>query len=74
MAATQAIAIGFDKSGRQKESSRLGSESARANANTWRTFTTCQVRANGSGFVEVRRDGVVIHSYEFGPEECGGVK
>ena len=69
MAATIAIAIGYDVSGRVKETSRLGSARAHAEANTWRTFTTAAIRADGSGYVTVRRDGVTLERFEFGPEE-----
>lgn len=67
MAATIARAFGFDST-RTKEVSRLGHHSARGEANTWRTFTSCNVRADGSGEVTVVRDGVILHRYEFGPE------
>ena len=67
MANTIAKAIGIDK-GRQKEVSRLGSTAACAEAATWRTFTTAWVEADGSGYVEVRRDGVTIHRYTFAAE------
>lgn len=65
MAATIAKAIGSDSSGRRKETTRLGSRSATAEANTWRTFATVHVNADGSGYVEVKRDGVRIHEFSF---------
>lgn len=67
MAKTIAIAYGYDSS-RVKEVHRLGSTCAQAQANTWRTFTTCEVRADGSGFVRVVRDGEVVHKFEFEAE------
>ncbi len=67
MAATIAIATGYDAS-RAKEIHRLGSVGARARANTWRTFTTAYVQADGSGYIEVERDGEVIHRFDFGSE------
>jgi hypothetical protein len=68
MVATIARATGYDRV-RAKEVHRLGSEAARATAATWRTFATAEVRANGRGWVEVKRDGVLIHVFEFGPED-----
>lgn len=68
MAATIAKAMGYDKS-RMKEVHRLGSEFSIAEANTWRTFTTTVVNKDGSGYVEVVRDGKRIHRFDFGPEE-----
>src|SRR3990167_5307887 len=62
MAKTIAIARGSDKS-RCKETWRLGSVSAESQANAWRTFTTCQVNADGSGFVQVRRDDLTLHYF-----------
>jgi hypothetical protein len=67
MAATIAKAIGHD-SGRSKETHRLGSQSSQVHANTWRTFTTAIVNRDGSGYVEVRRDNRILHTFEFGPE------
>lgn len=67
MAATIAEARGYDRS-RVKETHRLGSQSAEARAATWRTFAIAWVRADGSGTVEVKRDGVTLHRFEFGPE------
>lgn len=68
MAATIAHATGFDKN-RIKDTHRLGSEGATAHANTWRTFTTCHVNKNGQGYVEVKRDGEIIHRFHFEAEE-----
>ena len=68
MAATIAICTGYDKA-REKEAHRLGSERSIAHANTWRTFTTCLIRKDGSGAVSVERDGVIIHEYVFGKED-----
>ena len=70
MAATIAKAIGYDSS-RTKETHRLGSQSAEAQANTWRTFCTAYVRKDGSGFVEVKRDGIRFLFVEFGTEDEG---
>lgn len=70
MAATIARAQGFTKDGiGNKEVTRLGHGGAMAQANTWRTFTTAGIGADGSGYVQVRRDGVEIHRFDFGPEE-----
>ena len=68
MAATIAKATGYDKSGRIKETHRLGSAHSRVEANTWRTFTEAYVSADGSGAVRVMRDGKELHRFEFGPE------
>lgn len=67
MAATIAIARGYDNY-RVKETHRLGSQAAEAEANTWRTSAWATVDADGSGYVTVSRDGRVIHHYAFGPE------
>ena len=67
MAATIARATGHDKS-RDKEVHRLGSESSAVVAATWRTFARAHVNKDGSGYVEVRRDDKVIHSFEFEAE------
>lgn len=67
MAATIARARGHDTS-RVKEAHRLGSRYAEAEAATWRTFATVTVYRDGSGSVIIRRDGVAVHVYEFGPE------
>lgn len=68
MAKTIAKAIGYDRS-RTKAVHRLGHLSSEAQANTWRTFTSCYIRGDGSGYVEVSRNGQRIHFFEFGPEE-----
>lgn len=70
MAKTIAICTGTDKNGRQKEVTRLGSDWAEGQANTWKTFTTCRVYADGSGYVLVRRNGVTLHTYEFEAEDA----
>jgi len=67
MAATIARATGNDSS-RSKETHRLGAQSSTARADTWRTFTTAHVNHDGSGYVEVVRDGVTLHRFEFGAE------
>lgn len=68
MAATMAIARTVEKSGREKQTHRLGSYRAEGQANTYNTFTSVVVHADGHGWVEVKRNGDLIHSYEFGPE------
>ena len=68
MAATIATCIGCDKS-RCKKTTRLGSVQSIGRADTWRTFTTCSVLSDGSGFVQVKRDGEILHDFQFGPEE-----
>lgn len=67
MAATIAKAFGGDST-REKAVHRLGSLYSRAEANTWRTFVTAFVKKDGSGYVEVRRNGKTIHEFEFGAE------
>lgn len=69
MAKTIAICTGIDMSGRQKQVTRLGSYAAEAQANTWKTFTTCCVWKDGSGYVSVQRDGVTLHTFRFGVED-----
>jgi hypothetical protein len=67
MAATIAKCRGLDSS-REKEAHRLGARASEAQANTWRTFSTAFVRADGSGYVEVHRDGALLHRFEFSEE------
>ena len=67
MAATIAYAEGHDKI-RIKAVHRLGSESSHAKAATWRTFAAVIVYRDGSGEVEVKRDGRVIHRFAFDSE------
>lgn len=69
MAATIAWATGNDNN-RSKTVHRLGSQSARVTAATWRTEATAYVARDGSGYVEVlkKNSGDLIHSYRFGPE------
>ena len=71
MAATIAYATGFKRDGYQQASraSRLGHGSVMACANTWHTKTTAYVKADGSGYVEVVRDGKTIHTFPFSKEE-----
>ena len=71
MAATIATCLGIDKTGRRKEDHRLGSRAAEARAATWRTSAIAWIEADGRGMVQVKRDGQVIHTYEFGPEVEG---
>lgn len=70
MANTIAIATGTDKNGRQKETHRLGSHNAMAQANTWRTYATVYVQADGSGYALVIRNGQTLSKFEFGPEDA----
>lgn len=67
MAATIAKATGYDSS-RMKETHRLGSIAAIGEANTWRTFAEAYIEKDGSGYVNVTRDGKVLYYWVFGPE------
>jgi len=67
MANTIAKAFGSD-SNRVKETHRLGSVSSTGEANTWRTFSSTHINADGSGHCRVERDGEVIHVHSWGPE------
>ncbi len=67
MAKTIAKAFGNDKS-RYKETHRLGSKSSTGQANTWITFSTTHINADGSGHFKLERNGEIIHSYGWGPE------
>lgn len=67
MAKTIAKAYGYDAN-RCKESSRLGSRSATGMANTWRTFSSTTIHADGSGSFNVLRDGKILKLYSWGPE------
>jgi hypothetical protein len=63
MAACYAEAEGRDTT-RVKTVHRLGSRQAVGRAQTWRTFAVVTVYADGSTFVEVKRDGEVIHQWQ----------
>ena len=69
MAATIARARGYRKDGtpQNAEVIRLGAGGADAMANTWKTFTTCCIDADGSGYLRVAR-GNRSFTYTFGPE------
>ena len=68
MANTISMCWGEDKN-RTKKASRLGNLASEAQANTWQTFTTCYVRKDGSGFIQVVRKGKgVLQRFDFGPE------
>jgi hypothetical protein len=67
MAATIAIAKGYD-SGRVKETHRLGSQTARAEANTWQTFASVETHRNGASAVKVKRNGATFR-VGFGDED-----
>jgi len=67
MAKTIAKAIGEDSS-RHKETHRIGSQSSTGEANTWKTFSRTHIRADGSGYFQLIRNGEVIHSLVWGPE------
>lgn len=70
MANTIARLVGSDRT-RDKVAHRLGSVSSFASAATWHTEARVLVRADGSGVVEVLRDGQIIHAYSFGREGEG---
>lgn len=69
MAATYALAVGTDRT-RTKETHRVGSQSALGEARTWHTTATAFVRADGSGYVEVYRDGKRLHGFTFDAEDA----
>jgi hypothetical protein len=68
MANTIATAWGYDNS-RTKETHRLGSKAAKAEAATWRTHAIAYVNADGSGYVEVFRAGRALFRYDFTAED-----
>ncbi len=67
MAATIARLIAFP-SRTNRYVTRLGHRWSEGQANTRRTFTTCLVNADGSGYIQVRRDGKLLHLFRFEPE------
>lgn len=67
MANTIARIVARDKS-RDKTAHRIGSLSSYVSAATWRTEARALVRADGSGVVEVLRDGELLHTWTFGSE------
>ncbi len=72
MAKCYAGCIGCDSS-RTKEDHRLGSESAEGFAKTWKTTATAFVKRDGSGYVQVLRNGRLEHAYHFPAEEIAEV-
>lgn len=68
MAKTIAKAFGTDTN-RRKAVHRLGSQSSTGEANTWKTFSCTHINADGSGQFSLMRDGELIHSYGWGPED-----
>ena len=75
-----AYAVGFSKQGERQNSqvSRIGHGAAMANANTWRTFATAWINADGSGYIEVARKGEgpgsaakTLYHFAFDAEEGG---
>lgn len=67
MAKTIARAFGED-SNRCKATHRLGSISSAGEANTWQTFSRTHINADGSGHFQLKRNGKIIHSYSWEPE------
>ena len=67
MANTIAIARGCDRT-RTKETHRIGSARAEAEANTWQTFARLTMQADGSGRATVTQDGKVLLDFAWGPE------
>ena len=53
---------------RIKEASRLGERQVITHADTWKTFVTVNLNADGSGRVVVARNKMVIHLYEIEAE------
>ena len=64
---TRARCHGYDSS-RVKSDHKLGSKTARAEANTFRTFAEVCTHADGSGCVSVIRDGQTLHHFAYGPD------
>lgn len=67
MANCIAKATGIDNT-RDKSCHRLGSRGASVEAATWRTFAGAYVSKDGSGYVQVTRDGKQIHNFRFEAE------
>lgn len=67
MAATRAVVYGYDKS-RTKERSTLGSEGVRTSAATWKTFVIAELYKDGSGYVNVKQNGVLILEFDIHKE------
>lgn len=68
MEATQAVAIGHHGTVSTPKSTRLGNDSAEAQANTNKTFATVIMRKNGSGYLKVKRNGELIVCETWGKE------
>lgn len=54
---------------KNKASSRLGRKFIRAEANTWKTFASAVIFADGSGFVKVMRGNEILGLCKFEKEE-----
>ena len=64
MAATRGTVQGFQKDGRPQQHtipSALGHGSVEARADTWKTFSFVTMRADGSGYFQVTRNGETLH-------------
>ena len=60
---------GYTRNGpKAGEATRLGAEYVRSEANTWRTFTRCEVQKDGRVDIEVRRDGMPTLRLTINPE------
>lgn len=75
MAALMGTLRGYRKSGVPRQVNpvtALGDGSLTAKAATWRTFVETTLHADGSGVIEVRQNGNVIHRFGFGSENVNG--
>lgn len=68
MANTRATIETYDMY-KTKEVSRVGSEQSWVRAATLRTTAVASIEKDGSGYVQVVRDGTIIHRFNFGPED-----
>ena len=67
MAATIARATGGDST-REKTVTRLGHQYSQGVAATWHSRAVAHMSRDGSGYIEVSRNGKTFHRFDFGPE------
>lgn len=71
MAATRGYVTGHHANSSTGTATRLGHRSITARADTWQTYSTVRMNADGSGYVTVTRNGKTIVSQTWGPENEG---
>jgi hypothetical protein len=61
----------IDSDDGRSQAQRLARRRVDVQAATWHTFVDATVLADGSGSLEVRQGGQVVHRFVWGPEASG---